>query len=61
MSSPVPVRHLRNEPSKPITRLATDIPQSARRDADGNEAAPEETSLQLGAHAFLKNRCASLF
>ncbi len=55
MSSPLPVRHLRDETSKPITRLATDIPLPAMERGSGStEAAPDEVSLNLGAEALLE-------
>ena len=57
MSSPIPVRHLRDEPSKPITRLATDVPETGlTRDADSRENDPDETNLHLGVlHLLAKS------
>ena len=49
MSSSTPVRHLRDETSKPITRAHTDIPRPAA-EARARAAAPdtEEVSFPLG-------------
>ena len=54
MSSPIPVRHLRDEPCKPITRLATDTPEPASAiDADSRAADTDETTLHLGVPKLL--------